>query len=170
MKTLAAERDRRAKAQAVRAADRPDAVGGAAHPRNQRAVVEANDQIETHRDPAALALDDPDDGGGFGRDRHGVDHGHGAGIGLEVGLEDEGARPVASPDGADLVRRRRDLPAPVLRCPEERGEARGRIEAGQAEPVDRPVPRHQGDGLAIADQRVVFDPCGHDRGRGYESV
>jgi hypothetical protein len=31
-----------------------------------------------------------------------------------------------------------------------------------AQPVDRPVARHQRSGLAIADQGVVFDPRGHD--------
>ena len=40
-----------------------------------------------------------------------------AGVGLVLGLEDERARTVPSPDGANRVRSRRDLPASVLRRP-----------------------------------------------------
>ena len=56
---------------------------------------------------------------------------------------------------------RSDLPAPVLGCPEKRREARIRIEARPAQPVDRAVAADERGGVAVPDQRVVFDPSRH---------
>src|SRR3984893_12343211 len=56
---------------------------------------------------------------------------------------------------------RRNKPPAVLGCPKQRGKARGRIEAGTAQPVDRPIATDQGCRLAVADQRIVFDSQRH---------
>src|SRR5258708_1529753 len=49
----------------------------------------------------------------------------------------------------------------MIGSPEQGREAGARIEARQAEPVDRPLPRHEGAGVTVADQRVVFDGGRH---------
>ena len=43
---------------------------------------------------------------------------------------------------------------------EQRGEARARVEARQAQPVDRAVAADQRGRLGVADERVVLDPHG----------
>ena len=54
-----------------------------------------------------------------------------------------------------------DLPAAMLRSAQQSGEAGGRIEAWPAQPVDRPVAADQSCGLAVTDQRVIFNRLGH---------
>jgi hypothetical protein len=49
----------------------------------------------------------------------------------------------------------------VLLVAEQRGEARRRVEARQAHPVDRAVPADEGGGLQVADDSVVFDSARH---------
>ena len=56
----------------------------------------------------------------------------------------------------------REPPPTMLRHAEQRREAGGGIEAGQAAPVDRAVAADERRRLQIAEQRVVFDPR-HDR-------
>src|SRR5688500_5554252 len=56
---------------------------------------------------------------------------------------------------------RRDAPAAVLGRAQERREAGRGIEARPAQPVDRAIARDERGGLAVADQRVVFDAGGH---------
>ena len=51
----------------------------------------------------------------------------------------------------------------VLVVSEQRGEARARVEAREAEPVDGPLARHERGGLQVADEAVVLDPRGHAR-------
>ena len=52
----------------------------------------------------------------------------------------------------------------VARLAVEQGaEHAGRVEAGEAQPVDRPVGRDQGAGVAVGQERVVGD--GRERGR-----
>jgi hypothetical protein len=62
-------------------------VGGAADPRHQRAVVEADDQLHAHRDAPLPALDDAYHLGHAWR--HAVHHGGDARLRLELGLEHE---------------------------------------------------------------------------------
>ena len=50
---------------------------------------------------------------------------------------------------------------PVAVVAEDRGEARARVEAGDAQPVDRAVVGDQRRGLGVADQRVLLDPGRH---------
>src|SRR5579862_8823577 len=49
-----------------------------------------------------------------------------------------------------------DQPATVLRLSEQSCKARGRVEARNAEPVDRPIAADQRRGARVADQGVVL--------------
>src|SRR5438477_8852372 len=77
-----------------------------------------------------------------------------------LGLEDQRPLAVAAAAG-----RGRDGgtegPSPVLRRAEQGGEARARIEAGEAEPVDRAIPRDERRGLAVSDEGAVLDARRH---------
>ena len=64
---------------------------------------------------------------------------------------------VTALDRLDLAVRR-EQPAAVLIVAEQRGEAGARVEAREAEPVDRAVPPDERRGLQVADQAVVLDP------------
>ena len=77
-------------------------------------------------------------------------------LGLKFGLEDKGSGTVASFHAA---RRngRSDRPSAVVRRPEQRGEARGRIEPRPAQRVDRSVGADQGHRFAVANDGVIFD-------------
>ena len=70
----------------------------ARHPRDDRAVVEAQDELGAHRHPAAASRDDPHEVGRLAAQRHEVDERDGALRGLELGLQDQGAGPVAAGD------------------------------------------------------------------------
>src|SRR5262245_54494774 len=94
--------------------------------------------------------------------RHEIDDDRTAALCLKLGLKDESPWPVAPPC-AELRRSRRNEPAPVLGRPEQGGKARGRVETGPAQPVDRAVPPDQGSRPAVADQRIVFDAKRHGR-------
>ena len=130
----------------------PAAPSTAAHPGHDVAVVEAQPQVHPHRAPGR---DTPSTirttSGASPRGRHEVDDPHRAVGGVPLGLQHEGVAAVAPP-GARAARRparaasgRRSVVA------EQRGEAGGRVEPGQAQPVDRPVPADQGGGLQVAD-------------------
>ena len=56
---------------------------------------------------------------------------------------------------------RRDQPAAILCRSQECGNARSRIEARPAQPVDGTITADQGCRLAVADQSVIFDPLSH---------
>src|SRR5436309_293845 len=79
----------------------------------------------------------------------------GASGGLELGFEDQGVGAVLPAQLA--FSRRGNLPAAMLRRAEKRGEAGARVEARPAQPVDRAVAPDQRGGLAVADQRVIFN-------------
>ena len=66
-----------------------------------------------------------------------------------------------APLGTPHVVCRGEQPAPVRLVAEQRGEAGGRVEARQAEPVDRAVVADERRRLGVADQRVVLDPQRH---------
>jgi hypothetical protein len=57
--------------------------------------------------------------------------------------------------------RRPALPSSILRIAEEGSEARTRVEARDAQPIDRTVLRHERDTLTVGDQGVVFDSRSH---------
>ena len=142
---LAAQLDRGAQLERVGAGDGADPELLPAHPRHDRAIAEAHDQLHAHRHMAAHAAHQPDhvDVVLVVGERHEVGHRDHAFSGLERGLEDRGAGQIAALGAADLALRR-DQPAPVLGRAEQRGEAGVRIEVRQAEPVDRPVTPDQG--------------------------
>src|SRR4029077_13514894 len=76
--------------------------------------------------------------------------------GLVHRLEDQRVVPVA-PRRSDRRRGGRAQPASVLFPGEDGGEARARVEAREATPVDRAGAADQRDGLQVADQPVVLD-------------
>ena len=81
---LAAQVHRRAQHHHVGAGDRAQrAVAELAHPGNDRAVAEAQDQLDAHRDAPAHALHDAHAVGMASADRHEVDQRHGAVAGFE---------------------------------------------------------------------------------------
>ena len=154
---LAAHVDLGPEAQCVGPRDGDAGVIHAAHPRDRSAVVEADHELRAHRDAPVQPLHDPHDVRSLSSRRHEVDHPYRALRGRVDRLEDERVVAVAPGRALDL-RLRRDEPAAVVRVAEERREARARVEAGKAAPVDRARAADQGGGLEVADQRVVLDP------------
>jgi hypothetical protein len=133
-------------------------------PRHAGPVVEAQNQFHAQADPSPITADHTDDVGIAPPGRHEVDHGDRATGGLETGFQDERVGAVAA-DRPHVVVNRRNQPAPVLRSAEERGEAGAGIEPRPAQPIDRPMPRHQGRGFAVADEGVVFERRAHAASR-----
>ena len=155
---LAADVDRRSEGDRVRAGDRdPGVVLEPAHPGDDRAVVEAEHELHPHRHAPLEPLDDPDDVGSVAARRHEVGHADAAVLGVEVELVHERVLAVAALDALDLAVGR-EQPAAVALVPEQGGEARARVEAREAEPVDRAVAPDERRGLQVADQPVVLDP------------
>lgn len=142
---------------------RPDPPGRSAHPRHHRAVVHADHQVHAHGHTAAAAHHLADQHRRPVAPGHAVHDRHRAAVGLELGLQDQGAVAVVARAGGGSAARE-DREAAVLGPAHQGREAGPRIEAGQAEPVDRAAARDQGCGLAVADQRVVLDGIGHVRG------
>ncbi len=152
----------------VGAGDGPDdgsavLVGGARHPRQDRPVARAHDPLVSHRHLAVEPFDDPEDVGPAVTERHEVGDADPAGVGLVGRVEDEGVAAV----GARRAGRARwaEEPPAVLRRPEQGGEARGGVEAGEAEPVHRPRAADEGGAFGVAQQRVVRDRRRHVRDR-----
>ena len=155
---LAAQVDRRAKSDRVRAGDRdPGVVLEPAHPGDDAAVVEADHELHPHRHAPLEPFDDPDDVRSLAARGHEVDHADAAVLGVEVELVHERVLSVPALDSLDLAVGR-EQPAAVLLVPQQRGEAGARVEAREAEPVDRAVSPDERRGLQVADQAVVLDP------------
>src|SRR5262245_3049159 len=76
-----------------------------------------------------------------------------AALGLEFGLEDQRAGPITPTDRNKRLFWSNQPPA-GFSAPEQGSEACGRIETRPAKPIDRTIAAD----LAIADQRVIFDP------------
>jgi hypothetical protein len=129
-------------------------------PGKTRPVTETRIESHFQRNLALEPFDDPHHVAPIRVDRHEVDDAHDATVALCVRLQDH--RLAAISLGAPAVGlRRANGPAPVLVAPEERGEARLRVEAGHAEPVDIAALRDQRGALRIPDQSVVFDERCH---------
>ena len=148
--------DRGPERQRVWAADGAQRAVDLAHPRHDAAVVEADDQLHLHPHLAAHAFHHANEIGIAVARRHAVDQPHGAGRGGELGFEDEGKTAIAARGGDDTAGGR-DQPAAVAGIAEEGGEAGRRIEARHAQPVDGTVRAHEGRGLRVTDQAVLFD-------------
>jgi hypothetical protein len=131
---LAAELDGRAEAQGVRPADGLEPILATPYPGDSGPVVESDDQLEPHGDGPAPSLDDADHVEGVHSHRHAVAQHDDAGLGLE------------------------------FRCAEKRRKAGRRVEARDAEPVDRAIPAHERRRLAVPDDRVILDGQRHDLG------
>ena len=152
---------RGAQQESVGAGDSLDAARDAPHPRHDRPVVEADDQVHPHRHTAAHADDHAHEIGCAAARGHAVDEPHHTPLDLVLGLEDERPGPVAATDLLHLGRRGQE-PAAVIGRAEERGETGAGVEAREAEPVDGPVAADERRRLAIADERVVLDAGCHD--------
>ena len=131
----------------------------AAHPRADRAVVHPHDPLVPHPDRAAHPGEPADHVGPVVAGGHQVEEGDLAVLGGERRLEGGGVVDVAPRDV--VLARRLELPVPVAVVAEQPGEARGGVEAGQAEPVDGAVLADQCGGVPVADQGVVLDRQGH---------
>ena len=153
---LAVRLDRRPVAEAVGSRDRDDVALEALHPRDDLPEVEANHQLGAHLDLAGETLDDPHDLRRPRARRHEVDQAHAAACRLDHRLEDQRVVPVAAGHPLGLGSRR-EQPPPVLRRPEDRGEARPGIESRKAAPVDRSLPSDERRRLKVPEQCVVLN-------------
>ena len=122
-------------------------VREACHPGGQRAVVESEHQLGAHLQAAALAVHEPHDIGTLAARRHEIDDCDGAVRRLEFGLQDQGPIAVAAGDARVRVGGGQQPAAIIIARTEQRGEARGAVEARPAQPID---------GAVTADQRAPF--------------
>ena len=122
------------------------------------AAGEPSGEPQSHRHFAAEADDHADDLMALGDDgllgQHEVDHADRSAIADEVGLQDEGVWPIATPDLAD-GRGWGERVRTVLLGPEEGGQAGVRIEARKTEPVDGAIARYERGGLEIEGDRSL---------------
>ena len=83
----------------VRPADSAPQPVNPAHPRDDRSVIEPDDELHPHLDHAAHAFDEANEIGRAIAGRHAVDQAHGAGRGGELGLEHERVAAISAPAG-----------------------------------------------------------------------
>ncbi len=126
------------------------------HPWHRGAVLEAQREIEPHRDLAAAPLDDAHHGRLTCGRGHEVDQRDAAILRIEDRLQDQRAGPVVS-ISADRRLSRSNAPAPVVRRAHKRGEAGTTVETGPAQPVDGALATDQRGGMTIANQCIVFN-------------
>ena len=123
-------------------------------------VVERRAALHLQRQPAADHPHPADELGvrpGPGPDRHVVlDLGDAVGV-QEAGDQDVGFRPVVLLLAQLAGRGRGDPEPPPLVGVEDRPEHAGRVEARQAQPIDRPVQADQGGAVHVPDDAVVLD-------------
>src|SRR5205814_6143973 len=115
-------------------------------------VVEAKDCFHLHRDASLSALNDPHQVDLFDAlvYRHEVDYRDNAIRRFEFSFEDQRIAPVLT-SRVFYVSFGSDQPPPISLVAEQRGEARGRIEARNAQPVDGSVLTDQRGGAGGAD-------------------
>jgi hypothetical protein len=151
---------RGAQDQTLRTGNRTEcAVVQPADPRHRRPIVEPRHELGAKNHPPRPPGHDPHKIPALCR-KHEIDHCRTAGVGFEVGFEDEGAGTIRAAHAAGRVLRGNE-PSAVVWCPEQGGKAGSRIETRPAEPVDRAVAADQGCRSAVADQRIVFDSQRH---------
>jgi len=107
------------------------AVVHARNPRNERTVVEAQDQLCAHDDPTALADDQAHHIRCLSARRHEVDERDRAAPSGEIGLQDEGIVAI-SPCDVRLSIGRRDKPTAVLGPTQQCGETGATVKARPA--------------------------------------
>ena len=137
------------------------AVEAAPDPRPDLAVAEPHHPLVPHPDRAGDPHDAAQDVGAAVPQRHEIGHLHHPRVGLVGRLQDEAVVAVAA--GRRRPAHGSDQPAAVLRRAQERGEAGGRVEPGQAEPVHGAVTTDEGGGARVAQDGVVLDRKCHDR-------
>jgi hypothetical protein len=125
------------------------------HPGNDLPVSHPEDELHVHWHFPALADDDTDDFRSGLAKGHEVDDQHRSVVRLVPRFQDQCAGPVAPRRPGGVVAWT-DRPVAVLRGSQERREARLRIEARQAKPVDGACFAHESCAAAVADERVVF--------------
>ena len=132
-------------------------------PGDHLAVVEAHRQLHVHLDGAADALDGAHQMRMTLPHRHAVGDAHRPGRGVVLGLDHERVRAVPAPGGEDCrgTSGGGDLPEPVILVAQQPGEARGRVEVRQAQPVDGAVDAHQGGRVEVSDDGVILDALAH---------
>ena len=150
------ELDRSPKSDEIGPCDRHEDPVDVPDPRDDRPVVEPEDELHLHLDLPADALDDPNDVGLRLPRRHEVDEPHHALVRLEHRLEDERVAAIAPTCAAEIAVRL-NRPVAVLLRADERCEARARVEAGKAEPLDAAVTVDEGGALQVAEERIVLD-------------
>ena len=125
-------------------------------PRPDRPIVRTQRKLHPHRNTASQSLHDPHQARRpLSSARHEINHPDRALRGFEVGLEHQRSGPVAPRDRPNLTGRR-DEPAPMPIIPQQGREARGGIEAREAQPVHRAGAPNKSRGLQIADQPIVL--------------
>src|SRR5688572_14502223 len=125
-------------------------------PRDDGAVVEADDELHLHRDLAANSLDDTNHVRLAAARRHEVDHAGYPASCFEIRFEYQGVSAIAA-SGGRLGCSRADEPATVAFVAEQGGKARAGIEPRQTEPVNRAVSANKAGGMCVADETVVLD-------------
>ncbi len=128
-----------------------------AHPGDDRAVVEADDELHPHLDTSADSLDDPHEVGLRLARRHEVDEPHGTVVRLQLGLEDERVAPVPAVRRTERHPRAAIVQWPFSASPRSAAKQRARVEARQAQPVDGAVTADERSRLQVADEAVVLD-------------
>ena len=157
---LAGQRHRRVQDDHVGAGDRAKrAVLHPRHPRNGMPEVEPQHELGSHLQPPSLAAHEPDDVGVAAARRHEINDRGGAVGGLDACLEDQGLVAILSRDPR-ILGRALDRPAAVLGSV-PRSAAKQALESnrGQHSQSIEPLRRDQRGRLAVADERVVFNPC-----------
>src|SRR4029077_3309951 len=125
------------------------------------AVIEADHQIHAHPNAAAVAAHHPYDLGITLPQGHEIDQRCRSRVGFELGFENQSSRAIAA---AHLrFGHGRQLPAAIFRISQQCGEAGVRIEPWQAQPIERSVAPDERGGLAISDERVIFNRTRHGR-------
>ena len=145
--------------QRVAPSERDRDAAAALESRGRGGVAEGGRHVPGHRDPPGDAVDSPDQLSGrpqvMAGQRHRVGDPDDPLAGGERGLQDVGVRQIASMHLRGDLGRQREAPSPI--GVQDRREHTGRIEVGQAQPIDRPVTGDQRDRSAIADRGIVTD-------------
>lgn len=121
--------------------------------------TEPDHQIHAHLHMAAVASNEANDIGRRGARRHKINQRDGTVGGFKTGLENETVSTIVMARPLDLFRRS-DPPMTVAFIAQEGCKAGVGIEARPAKPVERPRPVDERDGLAVADNSIVFDMAG----------
>jgi hypothetical protein len=139
----------------VRTGDEREPAVVGLDPRQIEAVTKARCQVEIHRHLTGEPLDDSNHHL-LAAERHEVDETNGAILAGDLGFEDERVRAIAPLYRAHLSDGSQ-RPLAVLFVPEQRREARVRIEARNAHPFDGSMALDERARASTTNHRVVFN-------------